>query len=165
MSAASARSWPAPEASSISARAPRSWSSSALSVPAGSNGHRGRTPAAAAGRRAAQVRARGRARTFSGAYAAARGRRVLYITERCVFVLTAEGLELVEVAPGIELERDILAQMDFTPVVRGTPRLMDERIFLPETDGAARSAAQHSRWNGASPTTPRTTCSSSTLSG
>ena len=74
-------------------------------------------------------------RTFSGAYAAARGRRVLYITERCVFMLTAEGLELVEVAPGIELERDILAQMDFTPVVRGTPRLMDERIFLPETMG------------------------------
>ena len=74
-------------------------------------------------------------RTFSGAYAAARGRRVLYITERCVFTLTAEGLELVEVAPGIELERDILAQMDFTPVIRGAPRLMDERIFLPETMG------------------------------
>src|SRR4051794_27557951 len=74
-------------------------------------------------------------RTFSGAYAAARGRRVLYITERCVLMLTAEGLELVEVAPGIELERDILAQMDFMPVVRGTPRLMDERIFLPETMG------------------------------
>src|SRR3954449_11815617 len=74
-------------------------------------------------------------RTFSGSYAAGRGQPVLYVTERCVFMLTAEGLELVEVAPGIELERDILAQMDFPPVVRGTPRLMDERIFLPEPMG------------------------------
>src|SRR4051812_15511861 len=74
-------------------------------------------------------------RTFSGAYAAARGRRVLYITERCVLVLTTGGLELAEVAPGIELERDILAQMDFPPVIRGAPRLMDERIFLPEPMG------------------------------
>ena len=103
-------------------------------------------------------------RTFSGAYAAARGRRVLYITERCVFMLTAEGLELVEVAPGIELERDILAQMDFTPVVRGTPRLMDERISCRKRWGCAICCSA-SRWNGASPTTPRTTCSSSTLSG
>jgi len=68
-------------------------------------------------------------RTFSGAYAVARGQNVLYVTERCVFRLTPEGLELAEVAPGIDIERDILAKMDFAPVIRGTPRLMDAAIF------------------------------------
>lgn len=67
-------------------------------------------------------------RTFSGPVAAERGQPVLYVTERCVFVLTPEGLELTEVAPGIDVERDILAKMDFKPIVRRT-RLMDERIF------------------------------------
>jgi propionate CoA-transferase len=70
-------------------------------------------------------------RTFSGAYATARGQPVLYVTERCVFRLGADGLELTEVAPGIDLERDILARMDFRPIVK-EPRLMDARIFRPE---------------------------------
>jgi propionate CoA-transferase len=68
-------------------------------------------------------------RTFSGAYAVARGQSVLYVTERCVFRLTPEGLELIEVAPGIDIERDILAKMDFEPVIRGTPKVMDTAIF------------------------------------
>src|SRR3974390_2093895 len=67
--------------------------------------------------------------TFSGAFAASRGQSVLYVTERCVFALRPEGLELVEVAPGIDIERDILALMDFRPVIRRDPRLMDARIF------------------------------------
>ncbi|MBS0494153.1 MAG: acyl CoA:acetate/3-ketoacid CoA transferase, partial [Proteobacteria bacterium] len=67
-------------------------------------------------------------RTFSGPLAAGRGQPVLYVTERCVFALTPEGLELTEVAPGIDVQRDILDKMDFTPIVR-QPRLMDERIF------------------------------------
>jgi propionate CoA-transferase len=70
-------------------------------------------------------------RTFSGRYAAERGQPVLFVTERCVFELTAEGLELTEVAPGIDIDRHILARMDFAPIVR-TPRAMDPRIFLPE---------------------------------
>ena len=74
-------------------------------------------------------------RTFSGRYAAARGQPVLYVTERCVFELTAQGLELIEVAPGIDLARDIVARMDFEPIIRGTPRSMDERIFHPSTMG------------------------------
>jgi propionate CoA-transferase len=67
--------------------------------------------------------------TFSGAYATARGQPVLYVTERCVFTLTREGLELIEVAPGIDIERDILALMDFKPAIPRDPALMDARIF------------------------------------
>lgn len=66
--------------------------------------------------------------TFNGAYAARQGRDVLYITERCVFARSEEGLELIEVAPGIDLEKDILGQMDFEPLVR-EPRQMDGAIF------------------------------------
>ena len=74
-------------------------------------------------------------RTFSGKYAAARKQIALYITERCVFSLCEEGLELVEIAPGVDLAKDILAQMDFAPIMREPPRLMDGRIFLPEPMG------------------------------
>ena len=73
-------------------------------------------------------------RTFSGEYAARRGQPVLYVTERCVFELTADGLELTEIAPGMDLERDILAQMAFRPIVKA-PRLMDARIFSSEPMG------------------------------
>ncbi|MFY9779210.1 MAG: acyl CoA:acetate/3-ketoacid CoA transferase [Candidatus Baltobacteraceae bacterium] len=71
-------------------------------------------------------------RTFSGPLAAAKGQSVLFVTERCTFKLGVEGLELVEIAPGIDLERDILAQMDFRPLLKQSPRLMDPRIFRPE---------------------------------
>jgi len=67
-------------------------------------------------------------RTFSGDYALKRGQPVLYVTERCVFRLTRGGLELVEMAPGIDIDRDILAHMDFAPIVRD-PQPMDARIF------------------------------------
>ena len=73
--------------------------------------------------------------TFSGPFAASRAQRVLYVTERCVFALTPDGLELKEVAPGIDVERDILAQMEFKPVIREQPGLMDARIFRPEPMG------------------------------
>jgi propionate CoA-transferase len=73
-------------------------------------------------------------RTFSGPYAASLNKEVLYVTERCVFRLTPQGLELTEVAPGIDIERDILARMDFAPIVRD-PRPMDPRLFQPEPMG------------------------------
>jgi propionate CoA-transferase len=66
--------------------------------------------------------------TFSGNYAKEREQPVLYVTERCVFQLRKDGLELIEVAPGIDIERDILAHMDFKPIIN-TPQLMDARIF------------------------------------
>jgi propionate CoA-transferase len=74
-------------------------------------------------------------RTFSGSYSALRGQPVLYVTERCVFSLTRDGLELTEIAPGVDIARDILARMDFEPIMRGTPRTMDPRIFRPSAMG------------------------------
>lgn len=71
-------------------------------------------------------------RTFSGPQASKWGKTVLYITERCVFKLTADGLELTEIAPGVDLQKDILDKMDFKPIIHGTPKLMDARIFSEE---------------------------------
>lgn len=72
--------------------------------------------------------------TFSGKYAQKREQPVIYVTERCVFQLKKEGLELIEVAPGIDIERDILPHMDFKPIVKH-PILMDKRIFVDEPMG------------------------------
>ncbi len=66
--------------------------------------------------------------TFSGRYACEKNTPVLYVTERCVFALREEGLELIEIAPGIDLERHILSQMEFTPIIK-SPKLMARRIF------------------------------------
>ncbi len=86
---------------------------------------------------ALHIRSEGRARkfrerveqiTFSGARAAARGQPVLYVTERCVFSLGARGVAVIEIAPGVDIERDILAHMDFAPIV-DAPETMDARIF------------------------------------
>jgi propionate CoA-transferase len=74
-------------------------------------------------------------RTFSGRYAAASGQPVLYVTERCVFKLTPGGLELTEIAPGADVEKDVLAHMGFEPIIRGEPKLMDPRIFTAEPMG------------------------------
>jgi len=69
-------------------------------------------------------------RTFSGERARANGQRVLYVTERCVFRLApAGGLELIEIAPGIDLDRQILALMDFTPAISPALRLMERGLF------------------------------------
>ncbi|MDO9243304.1 MAG: acyl CoA:acetate/3-ketoacid CoA transferase [Rhodocyclaceae bacterium] len=68
-------------------------------------------------------------RAFSGSEARKREQPALYITERCVFRLGPEGLELTEIAPGIDLERDILAHMGFRPIMHTAPVLMDARIF------------------------------------
>src|SRR5664279_5129261 len=70
-------------------------------------------------------------RTFSGERARKNGQRVLYVTERCVFRLAdAGGLELIEIAPGIDLEREILALMDFAPAISPDLRLMEASLFV-----------------------------------
>ncbi|SCY41289.1 acyl CoA:acetate/3-ketoacid CoA transferase [Desulfoluna spongiiphila] len=73
--------------------------------------------------------------TFSGDYARERNQPVLFVTERCVFSLTDHGLTLTEVAPGIDLERDILSHMAFRPAMPAPPARMDSRIFHPEPMG------------------------------
>ncbi len=73
--------------------------------------------------------------TFSGEYAAETEQPVLYITERAVFELGKEGLVLTEIAPGVDLEKDIFANMDFKPIISENLKLMDERIFRDEKMG------------------------------
>jgi propionate CoA-transferase len=72
--------------------------------------------------------------TFSASQARANGQEVYYVTERCVLKLAAGGLELVEVAPGVDIDRHVLAHMDFAPAVHN-PKPMDPRIFLPAPMG------------------------------
>jgi propionate CoA-transferase len=67
--------------------------------------------------------------SFSGQYAIENRKTVLFITERAVFTLGAEGLTLQEIAPGVDLEKEILAHMDFIPAIRQPLKLMDTRIF------------------------------------
>lgn len=73
--------------------------------------------------------------TFSGKYAQKVKQPVMYITERAVFELTAEGMVLTEIAPGVDLDRDILAMMDFKPIISPNLKTMDERIFRNELMG------------------------------
>ncbi len=67
--------------------------------------------------------------TFSASTALETGQEVLYITERAVFRLGSKGPELIEIAPGVDIEQDIIARMDFIPVVSPELKLMDKRIF------------------------------------
>jgi propionate CoA-transferase len=78
--------------------------------------------------------------TFSGPYAARRGQQVHYITERALFRLTSDGLELLEIAPGLELERDVLALLAFRPLISPALKEMDPRIFAERPMGLAQRA-------------------------
>jgi propionate CoA-transferase len=79
-------------------------------------------------------------RTFSGRYATQRQQPVIYITERCVFELCPSGVMLTEIAPGINLDRDILAHMDFRPLISPTLKIMDLTIFQPGPMALAQRA-------------------------
>ena len=81
--------------------------------------------------------------TFSGAYAAETGQRVLYVTERAVFELRGGRLMLIELAPGVDLKRDVLAHMEFLPDIAEPLKRMDAAIFREE-----RMELLH-RWNSA----------------
>lgn len=74
-------------------------------------------------------------RTFSAERALRKGQQVLYVTERCVLRLSPDGLVLSELAPGLDLERDVLALMDFRPLLPQDPLAMDAALFAPERMG------------------------------
>ncbi len=82
-------------------------------------------------------------RTFSGQVASHRQQPVLYVTERAVFRLTASGPELIEIAPGIDLERDVLAWMEFRPLISPHLRAMDARIFNDGPMGLREILLEH----------------------
>ena len=75
--------------------------------------------------------------TFAGQYAG-KDQIVLYITERCVFQLIDHKVTLIEIAPGIDLEKDILANMDFKPEISPDLKLMDAEIFNETWGGLAK---------------------------
>jgi propionate CoA-transferase len=77
--------------------------------------------------------------TFSGDYSRSKHQRVVYVTERAVFSLCKSGVELIEIAPGVDLQRDILDQMDFTPVMREPIKRMDHRLFKDAPIGLAKT--------------------------
>ncbi|HKM01619.1 MAG TPA: CoA-transferase [Sedimentibacter sp.] len=68
--------------------------------------------------------------TFSGEYAVKTKQPVMYITERAVFELRPDGVYLTEIAPGIDLQTQVLDLMDFVPKMDGKPRIIDEAIFI-----------------------------------
>ncbi len=71
--------------------------------------------------------------TFNAEQSLKRGNHILFITERCVIERTKEGMILTEIAPGIDLQTQILDQMEFTPIIpKGGPKLMDSDIFKPQ---------------------------------
>ena len=73
--------------------------------------------------------------TYSGEYAAEAGQEALYVTERAVFKLTPKGIMLTEIAPGVDLQRDILDKMEFRPLIAEEVKEMDSRIFRDEKMG------------------------------
>ncbi len=82
--------------------------------------------------------------TYNGLFESARksGKKVLIVTERAVFEIQEKGLILTEIAPGIDLEQDIIAQMDFKPIISDRLKLMDERIFKEGLMGLSLKASE-----------------------
>ncbi len=72
---------------------------------------------------------------FRGEVGVKENKKVTFITERAVFKLGNHGIELTEIAPGVDMDRDILDRMEFKPVVNSHPQIMDSSIFLPERLG------------------------------
>lgn len=68
--------------------------------------------------------------TYSGKLAQEVGQYVLYVTERCVLQLTEKGMELIEIAPGIDIDKHILPYMGFEPIITEPPKLMEPSIFF-----------------------------------
>ena len=69
--------------------------------------------------------------TYSGKYGSDHNQPVLYVTERAVFQLVDGGVELIEYAPGIDVEKDIINQMGFMPKISSNLKEMPRELFLP----------------------------------
>jgi propionate CoA-transferase len=85
--------------------------------------------------------------SYSGTHAQSIGQRALYITERAVFQRGSQGLELIEIAPGVDLQRDVLSKMGFRPAIGSELRVMDQRIFFPQLMGFAADLRARPRFN------------------
>ncbi|MDX2430755.1 MAG: CoA-transferase [Bacteroides sp.] len=72
--------------------------------------------------------------TFNGRYAAQKGQEVFYVTERAIFKLNPEGLELIEIAPGADLEKDVLAMMEFKPIIKEVKQI-NKVVYKSSTMG------------------------------
>jgi propionate CoA-transferase len=88
--------------------------------------------------------------SYNGAYAQERGQTTLFVTERAVFRTVDKAIELMEVAPGVDLDRDVLGQMEFRPRISPDLKLMDHRLFRDETMGIenailSQDAPMHAR--------------------
>lgn len=77
--------------------------------------------------------------TFSGNLAKKQGKNIYYVTERAVFKLMEEGMVLIEIAPGVDLQRDILDQMKFKPIIAKDLKVMNEDIFRDEPMGLEKN--------------------------
>lgn len=73
--------------------------------------------------------------TFNGSFESEKGKRSIIITERAVFEIRQEGLTLTEIAPGIDLQSDVLNQMEFKPVIADDLKMMDEKLFTNKKMG------------------------------
>jgi propionate CoA-transferase len=79
---------------------------------------------------------------YNATFAAEQGRTALFVTERALFRSTIAGLELIEIAPGMDIERDILAHMEFKPAIAENLKLMDPRLFAPQLMGLASNKTE-----------------------
>jgi propionate CoA-transferase len=86
--------------------------------------------------------------TFSGKNAAISSQPVLYVTERAVFTLANQQLTLMEIAPGVDLQRDILAHMNFKPAISPALREMSREIFQPNWGGLRQVLETRARMTG-----------------
>jgi propionate CoA-transferase len=85
--------------------------------------------------------------SYNGQFGMENGQEILFVTERAVFHRVADGLKLIEIAPGADLQRDVLGQMDFTPLVSKDLKEMDSRLFKPQPMALARELTARPRLN------------------